>query len=106
MIEIEEGSRNIYADLQTADAEVMYVKAQLVNKIDDIIRQRNLTLQQAAEILGVNPSGLSEILRGRFRNINEIKLMEYLNYLGSNVDIIIRDSLNNHGQGHTQVLYG
>ena len=48
MIEIEEGSGNVYTDLQAADAEAMYVKARLASKIGDIIRHRHLTQQQAA----------------------------------------------------------
>ena len=39
MIEIEESSGNVYADLQTPDAEAMYLKAQLASKIGDIVRQ-------------------------------------------------------------------
>ena len=54
MIEIEESSGNVYADLQTPDAEAMYVKAQLASKIGDIVRHRHLTQQQAAEILGIS----------------------------------------------------
>lgn len=52
MIEIEEGCDNVYADLQTPDAEAMYVKAHLTSKIGDLIRHRHLT-QQATEILGI-----------------------------------------------------
>ena len=39
MIEIEEASGNLYADLQLADAEAMYVKVRLASKIGDIIVQ-------------------------------------------------------------------
>ena len=53
MIEIEEGSGNVYADLQMPDADAMYVKARLASKIGEIIRYRHLTQQQAAEILGI-----------------------------------------------------
>ena len=41
MIEIEECSGNVYADLQSPDAQAMYVKAQLASKIGDIIRHNN-----------------------------------------------------------------
>ena len=37
MIEIEEGSGNVYADLQMPDADAMYVKARLASKIGDIV---------------------------------------------------------------------
>ena len=37
---IEIGSRNVYADLGFPDADEMLVKAQLVNKISEIIAER------------------------------------------------------------------
>ena len=49
MIDIEEGSGNVYEDLQTPDAGAMYVKARLASKIGDIIRHRHLTQQQSSQ---------------------------------------------------------
>ncbi|MCL2162718.1 MAG: helix-turn-helix domain-containing protein, partial [Betaproteobacteria bacterium] len=40
MIEIEEGTSNVYADLGMADADEMIVKAQLATKIGEIIKSR------------------------------------------------------------------
>ena len=51
MIEIEESSGNVYADLQTPDAEAMYVKAQLASKIGDIVRHARRTRYPAARII-------------------------------------------------------
>lgn len=47
MIEIENSSGNIYADLQLAGADAMHVKARLASKISHIIRHRHLTQQRA-----------------------------------------------------------
>ncbi|MTW22097.1 helix-turn-helix domain-containing protein [Allochromatium palmeri] len=105
MIEIEDSSGNVYADLQVADAEVMYVKAQLAGKISDIIRHRHLTQQQAAEILGISQPKLSGLLRGQFRGISETKMIECLNRLGRDVDIVVRKAPRRHPQGHTQVVF-
>jgi predicted XRE-type DNA-binding protein len=105
MLEIEEGSGNVYQDLQMADAETMYVKAQLANKISDIIRRRRLTQQQAALTLGIPQPTLSNMLRGRFRDISEAKMLECLNRLGQDVDIVIRKAPRNHPLGQTQVLF-
>lgn len=105
MIEIEESSGNVYADLQTADAEVMYVKARLASKIGDIIRHRHLTQQQAAEVLGIPQPKLSGLLRGQFRGISETKMIECLNRLGRDVEIVVRKAPRSHPQGHTQVVF-
>ena len=105
MIEIEEGSGNVYADLQTPDVEAMYVKARLSSKIGDIIRHRYLTQQQAAEILGIPQPKLSGLLRGQFRGISEAKMIECLNRLGRDVEIVVRKAPRSHLQGHTQVVF-
>lgn len=105
MIEIEEGTGNVYADLQVADAEAMHVKAQLASKIGDIIRRRHLTQQQAAEILGIPQPKLSGLLRGQFRGISEAKMIECLNRLGRDVEIVVRKAPRSHPLGHTQVVF-
>jgi predicted XRE-type DNA-binding protein len=105
MIEIEESSGNVYADLQTHDAEAMNVKAQLASKIGDIIRHRHLTQQQAAEILGMTQPKLSSLLRGQFRGISEAKMIECLNLFGRDVEIVVRKAPRSHPQGQTHVLF-
>ncbi len=50
-IPVEKGSGNVYADLGFPDSEDMLVKAQLVTKIAEIIRQRRLTQAQAAKLV-------------------------------------------------------
>jgi predicted XRE-type DNA-binding protein len=105
MLEIEEGSGNVYRDLNMADAKTMYVKAQLANKISDIIRRRRLTQQQAALVLDIPQPALSSMLRGRFRDISEANMLEFLNRLGQDVDIVIRKAPRNHPLGQTQVLF-
>jgi len=105
MIESEEGSGNVYGDLQMPDAEAMYVKARLASKIGDIIHHRHLTQQQAAEILGITQPKLSGLLRGQFRGISEAKMIECLNRLGRDVEIVVRKAPRSHPQGHTQVVF-
>jgi len=104
MIEIEEGSGNVYADLQVVGAEAMYVRARLASKIGDIIHHRHLTQQQAAEIIGISQPKLSDLLRGQFRGISETKMIECLNRLGRDVDIVVRKAPKSHSQGQTQVV--
>jgi len=46
---IERSSGNVFADLGRTDAEVHLLKAKLVTRIDEIIRERHLTQAKAAE---------------------------------------------------------
>ena len=89
MNQITEGSGNVYADLGIPDAETMLVKAGLAAAISQSIASMKVTQQQAAGILGVTQSRLSNLLNGRFRGISEAKMMECLVRLGRDVRIVI-----------------
>ena len=89
MIKIQEGSGNVYKDIEIPNADEMLIKAQLVTKIDEIIKDRRLTQQEAAEVLGITQPKLSMMLRGQFRGISEVKMMECLTKLGHNIKIVV-----------------
>ncbi len=61
---VEKGSGNVYADLGFPDSADMLVKAQLVTKIAEIIRQRRLTQAQAAKLLRLSQPKISRLLCG------------------------------------------
>ena len=88
MSKVEEGM-NAYADLGFKDADEMLVKAQLVVKIAEILRQRGWSQQQAAKVLGMTQPKLSKMLRGQFRGISEMKMMDCLLRLGRTVKIVV-----------------
>lgn len=74
MDSIEKGNDNVFADLDFENAEGMLAKAHLARQIAVIINDRNWTRDQAAEYLGISQSKLSELLRGRFRDISEAEM--------------------------------
>ncbi len=82
-------NKSVYAELGFPDADEMLVKAQLVIKIAEILRQRGWSQQQAAKVLGLTQPKLSKMLRGQFRGISEIKMMDCLVRLGREVKIVV-----------------
>ncbi|MBK6999608.1 MAG: XRE family transcriptional regulator [Rhodoferax sp.] len=88
-ITIEEGSTNVYADLGYADAAEMQRKSQLAAEIARAIKARRLTQEGAAELLGIDQSKVSQITRGQFRGVSEVKLLELVTKLGHDVKIIV-----------------
>ena len=80
---------NVYAQLGFPDADEMLVKAQLVSKIAEILHERKWSQQQAAKVLGLTQPKLSKMLRGQFRGISEMKMMDCLVRLGRTVKIIV-----------------
>jgi len=105
MSKIERGSMNVYADLGMADAGEMLVKARLATKIAEIIRQRNLTQDKAAKILGVPQPKLSNMLRGQFRGISEAKMLECLTKLGRDVQIRVKATPRSRSRGHISLVF-
>ena len=105
MIEIQAGSGNIYADLSLQQAQQMLIKAQLADKIRENIQKRKLTQQQAASLLGIPQSKLSNMLRGQFRGISETKMLDCLTRLGRDVQIVVGRARRSATHGHIAVVF-
>ncbi len=90
-MKIERGSGNVFADLGRPDADTHLLKAELVSRIDEIIRGHGLTQAQAADVLGLSQPDVSRLLRGNFRDYSVERLLKLLMALGRDVDIVIRD---------------
>lgn len=88
-ISVEASSGNVFADGGMLGAEGHLVKAQLVVRLDDILRSRRLTQTAAGKILGIAQSDLSKILRGGFRDVSVERLMRFLAALDQNVEIVV-----------------
>ena len=65
-LKVERGSGNVFADLGRPDAETQLLKAELVTRIDKIVRQRGLKQVEAAELLGLSQPDISRLLREVF----------------------------------------
>ena len=103
--EIHAGSANVYRDLGVADADEMLVKAQLVTKIRDIIRERGLTQVEVAATVGLPQPKLSGILRGQFRGVSERKLIDCLTGLGRDVEIVVKEAPRRRAGGRVTVVF-
>ena len=90
-LKVERGSGNVFADLGRPDAETQLLKAELVTRIDKMIRQRGLKQVEAAKLLGLSQPDISRLLRGNFREYSVERLMRLLTALGRDVEIVIRE---------------
>ena len=87
---VERGSGNVFADLDLPDADAHLLKAEVVSRIDSIVRQRGITQAEAARILGLSQPDVSRLLRGDFRQYSIERLFRLLTALGRDIDIVIR----------------
>jgi predicted XRE-type DNA-binding protein len=91
---VRRGTSNIFADLGFPDAETHKLKAELVSRIQDVIDERGLTQSAAGKIMGIGQPDVSRMLRGNFRDVSVERLMKFLQALGYEIDIVVREPGN------------
>ncbi len=90
-MKVTRGNGNVFADLGRPDAEAHLLKAELVTRIDKIVRQRGFKQVEAAKLLGLSQPDVSRLLRGSFREYSIERLLRLLTALGRDVEIVIRE---------------
>lgn len=105
-IEFEMGSGNVFADLGRPGAEEMLVKAELVHQIARIVRRRNLSQVQTADILGISQPKVSDLLRGNLRGFSLERIARFLNALGRDVEIRVKSKPRSRKNGRLSVVEG
>ena len=86
----EDGSENVFADIGVRDPEDSLVRAKLAKQIVEIIEKKGLRQSEIADILGVDQSKVSKLVRGRISGFTSDRLLRFLNRLGCDVKIEIR----------------
>jgi len=86
----EIGSGNVFKDLGLPNAEEHLVKAQLVFKIDTILKKRRLKQVEAAAMFGIRQPDVSKMLRGDFRQFSVERLLRFLVALDQDVQIVVK----------------
>ncbi|MBI4083261.1 MAG: XRE family transcriptional regulator [Candidatus Lambdaproteobacteria bacterium] len=102
---VERGSGNVFADLGRPAADTHLLKAELVSRIDVILRRRRLTQAEAAGVLGLSQPDVSRLRKGEFRDYSVERLLRLLLVLGRDVEITIRRPRTKR-QGRLQVAAG
>ena len=88
----EEGSGNVFIDLGFPEHEAINIVARLklMMQIESIIKEEGWTRQEAAHVLGIRQSQVSELLRSRSENFTVDMLMELLDRLGRRVELTVK----------------
>ena len=102
-IPVTRGSGNVFADLGMSNPEERLAKAQLASLIDDVIRERALTQQDAAALMGIDQPKVSHLLRGRLSGFSTQRLIDFLNALGRDVEIVVRAAPKSRKRGRMHV---
>jgi predicted XRE-type DNA-binding protein len=86
----EMGSGNVFKDLGIPNAEEHLIKAQLVFKIDTIMKDRGLKQAASADLLGIKQPDVSKMLRGDFKQFSVERLLRFLVALNQDVEIVVK----------------
>jgi len=86
----ETGSGNVFADIGLPNAREHLIKAQLVYKIDRLMKARGLKQVEAAKLFEVKQPDVSKMLRGDFRQFSVERLLRFLVALGQDVEIVVK----------------
>jgi len=89
-IEIEDSSGNVFEDLGLPDSAARLAKAELVRVIRAIVKDKDWTQRRAANVLGIAPTDMSDLMRGKLARFSQERLERFLNALDMDVDIRVR----------------
>jgi predicted XRE-type DNA-binding protein len=79
---------NVSKALKVVDETICLTKTKLAYVVQEIIRQKGWPQGQAAKVLGIAPSDMSDLMRGKLTRFSHERLERFLNAL--NMDIHIR----------------
>lgn len=90
---VERGSGNVFADLGLPNPDLALTKAELVQRIRDLIAGRGLTQTKAADLLKLDQPKVSALVRGRVEGYTIDRLFKFLTALGQQVEITVRPAV-------------
>lgn len=86
-IEYSVSSGNVYADFGFSNPEEAKTKADLAMLITEIIREKDLTQQQAADLMNIDQPKVSKIIRGLLSEFSIERLLKFVLALGFDIEI-------------------
>ena len=94
---------NVFKDLGFRDSETELAKAQLAHRVVTVIEERELTQSQAARALGVDQPAVSHLVRGDLKRFSMERLFRFLNSLGRDVEIVVKQKPRSRKRASTRV---
>jgi predicted XRE-type DNA-binding protein len=88
-IRVQASSGNVFADLGLENPDELLVKAELA---------------EAAELLGVDQPKISALINGKLSGFSTVRLFRFLNALGRDVEIVVKNKPQSRSQAQTRVV--
>jgi predicted XRE-type DNA-binding protein len=104
-IEFEMSNGNVFADIGIENPEEELTKAKLVWEIEQIIKKEKLTQAEAAKMIGINQPKVSALIRRKLDGFSVERLIHFLNALGQDIDIVVRQKPRGRKQAIISVYH-
>lgn len=98
------GSENVFADIRVRDPEDSRVRANLAYKIAQLIKKRGLRQVDVAKILDADQAKVSKLVRGQISGFTSDRLFRYLEALGCDVRIQLKETKTFRRRGRIEVV--
>jgi predicted XRE-type DNA-binding protein len=79
--QIEEGSGNVFADLELEDANELFARAQIGFRVYKILQARKFNQRGLSKLLQIARPETSHLMNGHFSRFTTDKLLDFLNRL-------------------------
>lgn len=86
--EVTEG--NIFAAIGHKNADELFARAELLDKVGALIEKSDLLQSEVAKKLGISQSKVSKLVNGRLSEFSTDTLLHYLAILGCEVEIRVK----------------
>ena len=92
MAKLTKSSGNVFEDLgfDASESENLKLRAQLMRELDTLIHEKRLTQSDAAELLGIQQSRVSDLVRGKIDRFSIDMLVKLLAKTGHRVEIKVK----------------
>lgn len=97
------GSGNVFHDLGLRDPGERLAKAQLANRICEVVAALKLNQTEAAKRMRLDQPKVSALIRGKLSGFSLGRLFRCLNDLGQDVSVTVQPA-HGHRQAATRVL--
>ncbi len=92
MDKVAKSSGNVFDDLgfDASESDNLKLRAQLMRELETLIHDKQLTQSDAAELLGIQQSRVSDLFRGKIDRFSIDTLVKLLAKAGRHVEIIVK----------------
>lgn len=105
MLDYTISSGNIFEDLGFLNAEEKLAKVKLASLIADILEQKQITPNEAEQILGLDAEKMTNLTNGILKDFTMESLLFCLIKLGQNIEIIVTSKHQEKSDTKINVVY-